>query len=238
MRHAFVNPSSDADERHHLLIAGTGRAGTTALVELLDALGLETHKEALEYYEGAHAGYEAELTDPRAPYVVKAPRIDLAAVIADGFDPSRIDRVIVPIRELDQALLSRKAQSKRSDVLQPPGGLGGRLPWRQETMLLREVYELIHAVGLHAIPITFLAYPRYALDWQYAHQALRSVVPVDPETFRNAWTRAIDPDKVRARPLERSVLGDLVITSKWLRARGSERLMAVRRRVAAVRHHS
>lgn len=59
--------------RHHTIISGTGRAGTTFLVELLTQLGLDTQADKLGYSINAHAGLEADITLPNAPYIVKNP---------------------------------------------------------------------------------------------------------------------------------------------------------------------
>src|SRR5215469_16136796 len=76
---ALRNSSSDGRQRH-LLVAGTGRAGTSALVRYLTELGLETHLskngEASAFDDAAQAGFEdlalPSLT-PDLPYVVKSP---------------------------------------------------------------------------------------------------------------------------------------------------------------------
>jgi hypothetical protein len=72
------NSSSDG-RRRHLLVAGTGRAGTSALVRYLTGLGLETHLskngEASIFDDAAQAGLEdlaLRSFNPDLPYVVKS----------------------------------------------------------------------------------------------------------------------------------------------------------------------
>jgi len=97
----------------HLLIAGTGRAGTTFLVRWLTALGLDTeqsrHGEA-GYYETAQAGLETlplSIASADRPYVLKSP---LAGLMVDDVlaDPLiALDAVVVPMRDLADAANSR-----------------------------------------------------------------------------------------------------------------------------------
>ncbi|HQT89438.1 MAG TPA: hypothetical protein PK677_12925, partial [Acidiphilium sp.] len=77
---------------HHLLIAGTGRSGTSFLVKYLDALGFATHFSRFGTYsswdEAANAGAEnlpLPALDPDMPYVVKSPwATELTAFIHEG----------------------------------------------------------------------------------------------------------------------------------------------------------
>ena len=89
--HGSENRAFDAalSPRHHLLIAGTGRAGTSLLVKILGACGLET---ALNrtcgplWYESANAGVDsmpgggAEIF---ALFLPLANRIELTEVLDD-----------------------------------------------------------------------------------------------------------------------------------------------------------
>ena len=65
--------------RNHLFIAGTGRAGTSFLVQYLHALGLDTHLSRHadpSWSQSANAGLEdLPLTSGKddLPYVVKSP---------------------------------------------------------------------------------------------------------------------------------------------------------------------
>ena len=63
--------------KEHILITGTGRAGTTFLVELLTNLGLETGFDsstiATKKNKIARAGLEHTFKNSNCPYVVKDP---------------------------------------------------------------------------------------------------------------------------------------------------------------------
>ena len=78
----------------HIVITGTGRAGTTALVKLFDVCGVETRANDLRLYPTARAGLESRLAGDDSPYVVKDPLLseDLQHLVEGGFDPSRRSR--------------------------------------------------------------------------------------------------------------------------------------------------
>ncbi len=61
--------------RHHIIISGTGRAGTTFLVQLLTELGLNTGfpNSQAQIDPNCNAGMEVDIRDPNAPYIVKSP---------------------------------------------------------------------------------------------------------------------------------------------------------------------
>ena len=101
--------------RHHLLIAGTGRAGTSALVRYMTDLGLDAHisrhGEASAWFDDtAQAGFEDLPVAMKAsdlPYVVKSPWSYqlIEAVLADP--DIQLDAVVVPMRDLIKAAASR-----------------------------------------------------------------------------------------------------------------------------------
>jgi hypothetical protein len=61
--------------RRHIIITGTGRAGTTLLVQLLTVVGLDTgfSDVTADVDPNCNAGMEWDLRNPNAPYIVKSP---------------------------------------------------------------------------------------------------------------------------------------------------------------------
>lgn len=161
----------------HLIIAGTGRAGTTALVQLLDACGLETNRETLEYFFTARAGLEQRI-GPRASYVVKNPYLseDLAGLLATGIDARDIDAVIVPIRELDSAVASRLDIFRREGLGAAGGLWRNRRPTQQPLLLAQAVHQLLYTCENNGIPVLMLGYPRFVNDPTYAWGRLQPVL--------------------------------------------------------------
>lgn len=183
----------------HLLIAGTGRAGTTALVQLLDACGLATGSGGLRYFASSRAGLEQKLLADDAPYVVKQPFLseDLGRFIAEGFDPGRIDAIIVPLRDLRDAAASR-IQVFRQHGLRFPGGLWRSLrPGVQLRVLAQSEHQLLMTAADHDIRVVLLNFPRFVNDAGYAWTCLGPVLPdVEQSTFLEQHAAFMEPQLV------------------------------------------
>jgi hypothetical protein len=96
---------------HHVFIAGTGRAGTSFLVQYLHACGLETtlalHPDG-KLDEHANAGLEDYPTKgARLPYVMKSPWLYEFVDEMLERDDLVIDAVIMPMRDIVEAAASR-----------------------------------------------------------------------------------------------------------------------------------
>ena len=195
----------------HLFIAGSGRAGTTALVELLHACGLDTGSDELAYFDEANAGYEQYPSGQELPRVVKSPTIStgLESIISRGLDPSTIEAVLLPVRKNEDAAASR-IDNFRRDGLDAKGGLWvgfyGTVPvytrpsdQRRETA--EAVCQLLLTTAEHQIPIITLAFPRFVANARYAWERLQPVLgDVDEDRFLAAHTASMRPDLVHSQP--------------------------------------
>lgn len=212
-----------SDAKHHLLITGTGRAGTSFLVRLLDALGLETHFSRFGQYaswdEFANAGAEnlpLPALDPAMPYVVKSP---WAGEFIDQIlaDPNIIlDAVIVPLRDIEDAASSRVIVELRDAVEhdgfatkldhplghrgKTPGGIVYSLhPLDQQRILSLGFHHLVERLTAAEVPIVFVHFPRLIRDADYLYEKLSPILrqPVDPESFRAAHGKIADLTQIR-----------------------------------------
>ena len=190
--------------RHHCIISGTGRAGTTALVRLLTRLGLETGFKAddMKVDKIAHAGLEWDLRDERAPYIVKSPWI--CTYIGEIIDREDliIDSAIIPMREISLAAESRRLVQRKSgtgDVV--PGGLWNvQKPEDQECVLALQFFTLIFHLSRKGIPIVFLYFPRLVEDVDYLYEMLVRVLPLpEREKFNCAYLAEMRPGLVHLR---------------------------------------
>jgi hypothetical protein len=110
--------------RHHVIITGTGRAGTTFLMELLTNLGLDTgfkpeNVSSLKCEIG-RAGLETNIEDANCGYIIKNPGFCNHAEEVLSRDDIIIDHVFVPMRTLVDAAESRRVvtrESKRTESL-------------------------------------------------------------------------------------------------------------------------
>ncbi|GAA5265179.1 hypothetical protein ACOSOMT5_P1604 [Acidiphilium sp. MT5] len=213
----------DTPPGHHLLIAGTGRSGTSFLVKYFDALGYATHFSRFGDYaswdEAANAGAEnlpLPALDPDMPYVVKSP---WATELIDQIvaDPAiTLDAVIIPLRDLASASASRtivelRDMAEKSDfwtVLDrpwahrgsAPGGVVFSLhPLDQARILALGLHHLLERVIEADIPVVFLSFPRLVQDAIYLHQKLAPILPhpIPAAEALAAHARIADQAKIR-----------------------------------------
>ncbi|SFO37228.1 hypothetical protein SAMN05443579_102682 [Variovorax sp. PDC80] len=205
--------------KHHLLIAGTGRAGTTFLVQYLAECGLDTHiarDQYRGYDEDANAGLEdLPLNDPDAPYVIKSPWLFeyVERVLAD--EQTVVDAVVIPMRGIVEAAASRTVNELRARHAMPglhddckqwetwgttAGGVVYSLnPIDQARLLALGFHELLHALVKRNVPIVLLDFPRFIEDPDYLHDALSATLGdgVDRASALRAHARVAEPSKVR-----------------------------------------
>lgn len=178
----------------HLVISGTGRAGTTFLVQWLAASGLDigTFGDG-DYFADARAGLERRLLpDVDLPHVVKDPwlwtylhRVDLAA--------TPVDVLVVPVRDLHDAAMSRVARERAAlpgwDASVhgfTPGGVIYSLDAAdQERLLAVGFHHLLAWAVANDLPTVLLSYPRLVRDADYATDRLRPWLP-DTDRARHA----------------------------------------------------
>jgi hypothetical protein len=168
-------PERSDKSEGHIVIAGTGRAGTTLLVQILTHLRFDTGftpDRALTRLDGtAQAGLEQPVAGiARWPYVVKKPALSLrlGGLLAKG--RVKVRAVIVPVRALGAAAESRRRVSAA-------GGPRGatwllREGQSQEDALLEIAYRLMLTIAEHGLPHVLIGFPRFARDAAYAWRQL------------------------------------------------------------------
>lgn len=194
--------------RHHVIISGTGRAGTTFLVQLLTELGLDTgfpHAQA-QLYRNANAGMEHDIRNPHnAPYIVKSPGLcDYLDEALQG-DDMIIDHAIIPMRDLYSAAQSRREVDSKADPSLDvvPGGLWPRMEKglyasvNQEWILAGKLYSLMYTLAKHDIPVMLLLFPRIVNDPEYLYQKLSFLLEnISYNTFLEAFQAIRKPDLI------------------------------------------
>lgn len=186
--------------RSHILIAGTGRAGTSFLVRYLTELGLDTELARaahLDWDKEAQAGLETiPIATPaeNLPYVIKSP---WAGEFIDQLlaqDDFSLDVVIIPVRDMAEAaasrvILERRALYERNPWLarfsnpwetwgETPGGVVYSLdPLDQARILAVGFHRLVQQLVAVDVPVVFLAFPRLVVEWEYVFKKLRGFLP-------------------------------------------------------------
>jgi hypothetical protein len=189
--------------KSHILISGTGRAGTTFLVRLLGELGEDTGFTNPE--EGidpiCHGGLEVDLLTIPMPRVVKSPFACDKLAVALERQLYKVDHCIVPIRDLYSAAESRRRISKIHNNYGSTKVQGGLWdvdkPEDQENVLTHKFYQLMLTLGRHSIPLTLLDFPRLVNDQEYLWERLSPVFPrIKKSDFSSAHNTLARPQWV------------------------------------------
>ena len=217
----------------HIIITGTGRAGTTYLVQLFSALGFDTGfsvDQALAKVDSiSNSGLERPLVSDNNPYVLKSPWY--ADTVAKALKNQRIKiyTAIIPMRDLVGAADSRRrvyveAAQQGLNPLSQPGSIWHTWkPAEQEGKLAEVFYKAIFPLIRHEVPVIFLEFPRFVREPDYLLRALAPVMDahgVDRAEFLTAHHRVARPDRIhdlkgaplmipRAARTVRWVIGDL-----------------------------
>ena len=197
-------------KKHHSIITGIGRSGTTLLVKLLTQLGLDTGYaiETMEehIYDNCNAGLEQSLLKPNAPYIVKDTWI---CNYIDEIVQSRdlvIDHAFIPIRNLSEAAKSRihvTQNTNRATLPNPktliiPGGMWHtNIPEEQENILANLQFTLLVGLAKLNCPITFIHYPKLTRNPRYLFRKLRPILKeIKFNTFEKAFQQIVQKDLV------------------------------------------
>ena len=207
--------------RKHLLIAGTGRAGTSFLVRFLTDLGLDTHVSRFgdrPWDQAAQAGLENAPCYPSAdlPYVLKSPWAYqfIEEILADP--AIEIEAMIIPMRDLINAAASRTIVELRDVHERAPWMASTRRTWDdwgrtaggtvfslnpidQARLLAVGFHRLVERAVQADVPIIFVAFPRLVEDADYLFNKLKAVLPTEItlEQARRSHKSIADPDLVR-----------------------------------------
>jgi hypothetical protein len=217
-------------KRRHLLIAGTGRAGTSFLVRFLTELGMDTHISRFgenPWNQAAQAGLEdlpvaAGLEN--LPHVFKSPWAYqlIEQMLADP--AIELQAVIIPMRDLAEAAASRSIVELQAIHGQAPwmarigrtwqdwgvtnGGVVFSLnPVDQARLLALGFHHLVNRLVLAEVPLIFVAFPRLVQDADYLFGKLRPLIPasITLEQARRSHSRIADASLARVgRELRRT----------------------------------
>lgn len=183
-----MTTSRTSREDGHIIITGTGRAGTTFLVQWFTALGFDTGFSADDARSRtnaiSNAGLEHHPRRERLPYVAKSPHFmkSIGPGLAEG--RLKVKACIVPMRDIHSAAESRRDASRRAeeqglDPQKQPGGLAFRSsgnPKQQEQLLAVHFHELMHTLARHRLPVFLLGFPEFVTGEQSLFHGLEPLL--------------------------------------------------------------
>ncbi len=201
-----------------VVITGTGRSGTTVLIELLTKLGMNTGfvSEDLNNLKNqiARAGLERRVGVEPYSYIVKDPSfIDYAATVF-GRDDLDIEHIFIPIRDIEAVANSRRQNQraqfkrlsfkhKRNYLRQPwllEGGLLGTKSLKkgkQEAVLLQRLYDLLLEAAKYQVPVTFIEFPDLVHRPDYLYEKLEPIMKgVEFSEFLSVFNSVVTPEMI------------------------------------------
>ena len=220
-----------------VIVTGTGRAGTTLLMQILTDLGLDTgFTSSTPIDQHASAGLERSILSDCKPRIVKDPTLSANLRSLLITQQVVIEHVIVPIRDLEVAAASRVRVTGYGKDPFRAGGLFGTRSGTQQTQALANLfYTLFDTISEHDLPHTLLRFPRFANDADYTYEKLSFL---DPSIPRERWHEVIqartDLRLIHQTPLsrdeQRRALVGTVYTNYVRRAAGRIQRMLRRSR--------
>ena len=200
------NMSNVSGKRHHTIISGTGRAGTTFLIQLLTELGLDTGFKDItsNVFKNCNAGMEQDIRGKYAPYIVKSPWLcDHIEEILES-EKCVIDIAYITIRDLYSASASRAYVTSNTDATEYegfkniPGGLWPtEYPSRQDHVLSSKLYKLIYSLVKHDVSIVFLMFPVFIYNPSYLYKKMKLLLEqVSYDQFLVSFKKTVKPELV------------------------------------------
>jgi hypothetical protein len=199
-----------------IAIAGPGRSGTSLLVKILNAAGLNTPGSETEHDE-VNAGRESRIGIGSPFDVDKDPWLFAYAESLSDEAWSEYRALIIPIRNLHDASISRSKNERVARLVGnpelddwnwdtwggAPGGAVGVMNAREiGGVLSTGLWTLIEVATAKKIPIVLLNFPAFARDVDYLWSQLGPHLPasITRDAFADAWKTTVRPDLVREFP--------------------------------------
>lgn len=194
-----------------IAIAGPGRSGTTLLVKLFDAWGLQVNSK--QFFLDAEAGMENKLSLLSKFEVDKDP---WAFEYIGNLDDETIhsyDAFIVPIRNFQDAATSRSVQERIARLKKYPGdewkwNSWGTVPGGAITptsadsisVTLQEgLWRLLESLTARKIQPILLNFPLFAHDFDYTWTQIGHLLidRIEKEEAKEMWGKIVDINLVR-----------------------------------------
>lgn len=186
------------EKPHKLYIGGTGRAGTTFLVLILQTLGVGNNNPDWKYVSGSklphvakgQSGAEVGEHTPEKdiPYLVKGP--GYITKIDSIVKKHHIDYFIIPIRNYDDA-----AKSRENIGGGKPGGLWSATNAIEQKDFYHEIIaEYLYKMTVYDVPTIFINFERMISDDKYLYEKIKPVLreSITYEDYKEVYDRATE----------------------------------------------
>ena len=208
------------NKKNHVVVTGTGRAGTTFLIELFTHLGLDTGftPDTVDdnKFQQANAGLEHQIGSDLCPYIAKDPSFCDYADDVFAREDLLIEHIFIPIRSIESVAASRRHNEKEhikemsfkeklcffTKPYLIPGGLVGthsHTKGTQEAILIQKLFGLLLQVSHYHIPVTFIQFPYMISHPEYLYQKLSPVIShISLADFKNIYNKTAQSNLIHA----------------------------------------
>lgn len=188
-------------ERGKTIITGSGRCGTTFLIQLLTRLDFNTGFTPYEepYIPDLRAGseWEGNAEDiANFPEIIKGPiwAFYLKRLLEQRL--IEIRHIILPIRDLDLATKSRLDVGLKWHI-PPDAGLIALEEMQQNLIMAAAVGRVVESCMLYSIPCTTMLFPLLVENESYCYRQLSEVFNIDKDKFHNEFNELARPEQIK-----------------------------------------
>lgn len=178
----------------NLIITGTGRVGTTFLIQLFRALGEDTggHDEIFREV----AASERDKDSYQWPRVIKGTAY-IGMQLRDKIKRYdwNVSHVFFCLRNIESTIISMKKQKRGKGVYKHLSN--EEFEKRIEIEVPQGFKEIREELKKTGIPYTEIWFPKSAQDREYCYSVLSPVLPYSKEEYYAAWEKSVKPEKIR-----------------------------------------
>jgi hypothetical protein len=187
----------EKDVKNKILITGTGRSGTSFLIQLMSFLDMDTGYDKDVTYEqhpphnirNINAGLETQPLSNKKVRIHKAPgfALEIDSIIKNH----KLDHVIVPIRNLQDSANSRV---KAGLLWGGSNDLQSQINYNSKLL-----YNLTHSLVRDDIPHTFIPFPEFIYDENIIYDKLEWLFKeysISKEEYLSVFNKLSDTDKI------------------------------------------
>lgn len=188
------------ENKKKIVVCGTGRAGTTFIMQILTEMGYDTGLKSMDddFRESVRAGqeipypvginfnknlelewtmsfHEAKTRLEQTPYIIKSPNFSnhLSELIKNNI--IEVEHVIIPIRNIQHVAESRvKVDLEMTSDFFP--NIENKIS-RQKTVAYMMLGRLVEAINLYDLKYTFIKFPEMVYTADYLLDKLKNVFP-------------------------------------------------------------
>ena len=186
-----------------IVITGTGRCGTSFLIQLLTSLGFNTGYTSDECKQTLSAGrcdggIEHALGTDRLKNsdIIKSPRF--MREFEDLIKEVEIKHLIICIRNRFSVAESRYFQTNNKENPDSFGGMiGGKTREEEMNFNSNKFFDMMEIISLNYIPFSLINFPEMIFDTEYLYNKLSRILKINKKEFLSKHKEIANFDKIR-----------------------------------------